>query len=311
MKHIKFIVLVGLILLNFILLPDCTHASTPNYLYKATIDPSTQRYVAKRNFKIIESKVTVTNTGEDALFRVATSEDSRKLDTKVIYLNKEQKWAHATAPILLKSKESAIFSTIITRKEGVIEERDYYVNTNFSIHSIHTPPSSEDVIRIIPEVITTTIIAVNDIGMTDIKTSVAYFTNTSGPIVTNADESDLILLIQNLGRHSISLEGEMVVKDPERLETTVNLLPAIIKANGQSYISNQKGNHNIAIKDPLKFGRYELSAKFKVFPNKSPTIFTNYSFWSIPKGYIYSFILILLILFMVSSLYFIRGSKNE
>ncbi len=313
MRNLKFITLAGLTLLNLILLPHYTNANNPSYLYRTRIDPSTQRYVAKKNFKTIESKFAVTNVGEDALYVVTADENSGKLETKIIYLSKDQTWSDVTAPILLKSKESTIFSTIITRKGDSIEEKDYYVNTNFRITPVYTPPSSKDVIKVMPEVVATTIVAVNESGFTNVNASVAYFTNTSGPVVTESNGTDLIILIQNLDKYSISLEGEMLVKDPSGIEKTIQFSPAIIRANGQSYISNQSDRQSILIGDPLKFGKYDLSAKFRVFPNKNPTIFTNYSFWSIPKLYIYACVFILLILFIVSSMYFIfaKGSKNE
>jgi len=278
------------------------------YDYSAKVYPIVQRYVAKPDFKSIESRVTIQNTGEDALFKVSNQHEEDALKVKLLHLDDDQKWSVISQPIFIKSKASKIIMMQIEPIDK-LEERDYTVETNILLLPAYTPLSSSKYLQIEPSIKTKIVISATQNGLTSIKAKIAYFTNLNGMFSLSDQPPKIVLLIQNLNKHSLDVEGVVEIKKDNKLET-VNLIPITIEANNQSNLANSPSSEYIQIGDDLPSGKYELSAKIKTGQSKEPTIFANYTLWVLPHTILYSLVGSLIIVLIISFFYNFLNFKH-
>ena len=297
----------------FLLLFLCTNlpatrAFAQDYDYSAKVYPISQRYVAKPDFKPIESRITIQNTGDDAFFKIATQFEESALEIKLLYLDNNQKWSRVNQPIFIKSKASKIIMVQIQPVDK-LEERDYVVETNVSLLPAYTPLTSSKYLQIEPRIKTKIVVSSTQNGLTSIRAKIAYFTNLNGMVILSDQSPKIVLLIQNLNKHSLDVEGVVDIRKDNKLEST-SLIPITIEANNQSNLTNTTGSEYIHIGDNLPWGKYELSAKIKTGQPKEPTIFANYTLWVLPHVVLYPFVGSLIIVLLVSFFYHFLNFKH-
>ena len=306
MKIKEFSILLLTVFIYFAFL-QCS-VSAQEYSYSAKVYPVSQRYAAKPNFKLIESRLTIQNTGEDALFNVASSFEKDFLNVNFLYLDKDQKWSPVTKPLLIKSKRSSIVMLQIKPKNE-LEERDYLVGTDITILPAYTPLTSSKNIQIQPKIKTKTVISVTENGYTNIKAKIAFFTNLGGAFILSDNSPKIVLLVQNLDKYSLDVNGTIEIKTGDKTKI-VDLSQITIEANNQAYLTNNQNNDYIGFGEKLKPGKYELNARIRTGHSSEPTVFATYVLWVFPHTLLYSLVAALIVLLIILFFYHFINFKH-
>ncbi len=274
------------------------------YSYGFQVDPVVSRFVVKPKFEAIESRVSIKNTGDDALFQISSSEKTKSIDTTVLYLDNDQKWSPVTAPILIKENEAKTITLVIKSSKPKINEGDYYIETKIAILPTYIPLTLSKYLQIKPGMMAKTTISITNTGYTKILPKVAHFTNLTGNVIMSNTEPKIVLLVQNLDKYSLFVKGNIQIKK-DGVSESIDILPTNIEANNQSYLTNVTNSNEKIVKlnKTLSWGKYSLYAQVYTANTSTPTIFASYDLWVIPIGTVY-FLSILLIAMLVSLFFY-------
>lgn len=299
---------------TILILSSNTHMAqaTNDYSYGAQIDPIDSRFVVKPEFKNIESRISIKNTGEDALFHISAKEKTKSISPDILYLDKEQKWSEVSAsPILIKKNESRMITLVMKSTKQKLNEGDYYVETAITILPTYIPLTLDKYVQIRPNLVANTTVSVTSSGYTKVQAKVAHFTNLTGNIIMSNTEPNIVLLVQNLDKYSLFVKGTVQIKK-DLDSQSIDLFPTNIRANNQAYLTNVANGQekNVKPNKKLSWGKYSVTAQLSTANSNTPTVFASFDLWVVPIGTIY-FISITLIIVLITAIFIYHFHKTH